>query len=355
MNTDNPYGQYNNYPYGTGGLYPKKSFSRKLGEDIKKDSVRKLMQLGMLAGLAILMHLLFADVLVYLLRKFPDVYAVLRGGEAAGTLFDTLYSFFCVGLPFLIVFIIYKATGLYKEPLPFGLHADNSSPLLLILGGLGVCYAGDILSSVMLQYFRTAGIEFYSYEQISEMQSEIPETVPMLILMVLRTAVIPALVEEFAFRGVIMQPLRKYGDWFAIITSAVLFGCIHGNFMQIPFAMIAGVALGYVCVVSGSMWVNIALHLLNNLFSVLYTMILSTGEGVGQMLISGLFIYGMIFIGVIALILYIKKNRNFARLYKSEHKDISGKAKFYFLMPSLAAAVILLIYEALKDIKGFIY
>lgn len=72
-------------------------------------------------------------------------------------------------------------------------------------------------------------------------------------------------------RGVVMQPLRKYGDWFAILTSAFVFALMHGNLVQAPFAFIAGIGLGYAVIASGSLWTGILIHLLNNSISVIQT------------------------------------------------------------------------------------
>ena len=64
-------------------------------------------------------------------------------------------------------------------------------------------------------------------------------------------------IEEFAMRGVVMQSLRKYGDWFAIIMSSLVLALVHGNMVQIPFAFIAGIAIGYAVTVTGSMWTGV--------------------------------------------------------------------------------------------------
>src|SRR5699024_655366 len=41
---------------------------------------------------------------------------------------------------------------------------------------------------------------------------------------ILSVAVVPALTEEFLFRGVLLGILRKYGESFTVVTSALLFG-----------------------------------------------------------------------------------------------------------------------------------
>lgn len=330
---------------------PRKTFFERLKEDVRKKSVRDLMLIGMAAGLGLLLHLLAGDLSTWFLVKSPQLYALYCSSKLFRLLFEMCYSCFVVAGPFALVLLFYRKTGLYREPLPFSLHYDGSHPMLLIFAGLGLCYAGDILSSYFLQFCQSVGIGFSSYDALLEMQTDNPKSVPMLILTVLHTAVVPALAEEFVFRGVIMQPLRKYGDWFAIVTSAVLFGLVHGNFVQIPFAIIAGVALGYVCTVTGSLWMSMALHLLNNLLSVLYSMLLSTAKGAEQLIISSLFLYGMILLGVVSFLLYCRKKRSPFYLYGSRCDDFKGRAKFYFLMPSVAAAIILLLRTAILDMK----
>ena len=81
-------------------------------------------------------------------------------------------------------------------------------------------------------------------------------------------AVVAPLVEEFVFRGVIMQPLRRFGNVFAVVASALLFGLSHGGPSNIVFAFLCGVALGFVVIASKSIWVGIAVHFLNNFYAV---------------------------------------------------------------------------------------
>ena len=88
--------------------------------------------------------------------------------------------------------------------------------------------------------------------------------IPGRIIYALSVAVVAPLVEEFAMRGVVMQPLKKYGRWFAIIASSLVFGVLHGNFIQAPFALIAGIGIGYAVCVTDSIWTGVLIHFCNN-------------------------------------------------------------------------------------------
>lgn len=77
--------------------------------------------------------------------------------------------------------------------------------------------------------------------------------------------------EEVVFRGGIMNPLLNRGvnPWVAILTSAVVFGLIHGNPAQIPFAMMVGVVFGIIYCRTRSLIITSFCHILNNSFSVI--------------------------------------------------------------------------------------
>lgn len=70
--------------------------------------------------------------------------------------------------------------------------------------------------------------------------------------------------EEILFRGLVLRSMEPYGKKFAIFASALMFGLYHGNIIQIPFAFVVGLVLGYVTVEHNIGWA-ILLHLFNNL------------------------------------------------------------------------------------------
>ena len=67
-------------------------------------------------------------------------------------------------------------------------------------------------------------------------------------LSIVSIAIIPAIMEEFVFRGVILGMLRKFGDGFSILVSASIFAIVHGNIIQSGFAFVVGIILGYIVV-----------------------------------------------------------------------------------------------------------
>ncbi|HZT82943.1 MAG TPA: CPBP family intramembrane glutamic endopeptidase, partial [Gemmataceae bacterium] len=81
----------------------------------------------------------------------------------------------------------------------------------------------------------------------------------------LALAVLPAVCEELAFRGLILAGLRqRFRPWTAILLSSLLFALYHMNVFQLLPAFAFGVVLGLLAVRSGSVLPGMLLHLLHN-------------------------------------------------------------------------------------------
>lgn len=105
--------------------------------------------------------------------------------------------------------------------------------------------------------------------------AELPKGVLVLCL-----AIVPAICEEWFFRGLLLQSLRsKNRDWVAIVLSGVAFGLFHfvveSSVAPLRFFVTAvlGMVLAWVCLRSGSLWPGVLLHGINN--GILTTLALS--------------------------------------------------------------------------------
>ena len=117
-------------------------------------------------------------------------------------------------------------------------------------------------------------------------------------------AVLPAVMEEFAFRKVIFGLTRKHGFWPSAILSSVIFGLMHQNITQGIFAFGMGIIFCYVYEKTGKIWVTMLLHFANNAISVLLSHIPVYG-GYGPLIEAGLGIVS----AVIFTVLLIKNRK----------------------------------------------
>jgi len=94
---------------------------------------------------------------------------------------------------------------------------------------------------------------------------------PGLLFNVLMIAIIPALGEEFIFRGIVQKLFAQWSrnHHVAVIVTAVLFSAMHLQFFSFLPRFALGILLGYMLVWSGNLWIPIAAHFVNNLAALL--------------------------------------------------------------------------------------
>lgn len=351
---ESPYGQ-NNSPYSKPPYYPppvkKPSLLKRITAHFTQEKYIELSIAATATGLALIFNRILDYAFGTVLRLVPALSEMYFSNYLFSDAVGMIYTLLCVGFPFFAAYIFLKKVS--KIEISFDAPRKKSGFPFMFFAGMGIFYIGNLITNYLVSILASMGIELYSYNNALSMGTDLPKNAFEFILMAFSTAVVPALIEEFAFRGVMMQPLRRYGDWFAITVSAVLFGLIHGNMMQMPFAIVAGMVLGYVYVVTGSIWTSVILHFCNNFLSLLYSFagkILPEGR---TMIFSSVFTYGIILIGIAALAGYAFYNPRFMRLYPSKVKGTEAKkcAATYFLMPAMTVPLILILQTVFTDIK----
>lgn len=89
-------------------------------------------------------------------------------------------------------------------------------------------------------------------------------------LALLLVAVAPGVCEELLFRGFALTGLKKLGPWPGILLAALLFGLAHSSIHRLAPTALLGVFFGYLVLRSGSVFVGMLAHMLNNGLAVLF-------------------------------------------------------------------------------------
>ena len=144
----------------------------------------------------------------------------------------------------------------------FTLGLGGKNRLAVFFAALGVIYFAQLVASLLSTLFSYAGFT-------SSVEYDTTVDITTIIIRFITIAVLPAIFEELMMRGVVLGELLPYGKGFAIITSGVLFGLMHMNAVQLPFACIAGIAMAFAAVYTGSLLMSMLLHFTNNLISVI--------------------------------------------------------------------------------------
>ena len=164
--------------------------------------------------------------------------------------------------------------------------------------------------------------------------------------MFLYASVLGPISEELLFRGVLLRLLRPYGKQAAILISAVLFGLFHGNLIQIPFAFLVGLVLGYVTVEYSIVWAMV-LHIFNNF--VLSDLIGRLAEvqpelaGILNFAVVGLF-------SIAAVILLIVEKTDVGKYFR-ENKMGRIPAKGFLRSPAVWIFTAMMLLSCLLTIK----
>ncbi len=118
---------------------------------------------------------------------------------------------------------------------------------------------------------------------------------PMQLLpMLLVACVLPALAEEFTFRGTIAQSLKHSKSPIgALALSGALFALIHFNPAQTLHQFVLGAFLTLMMFRSGSIWTSVLVHLFNNVFVVMLSFVL-TDESAIQPYFVWIFLAGLV-------------------------------------------------------------
>lgn len=116
-----------------------------------------------------------------------------------------------------------------------------------------------------------SGIEDWMHEK--EMQAkQLTElflktnTITGLLVVIFIVAVVPALGEEFLFRGILLKLLAQIfkNVHVAVVVSSVIFSAIHLQFYGFLPRLMLGIVLGYLFVFTRNLWVPILIHFINN-------------------------------------------------------------------------------------------
>ena len=176
-------------------------------------------------------------------------------------------SLFAAYTPFLLTLSIILS-GLLTVLTLFGLHLTQGrytfSPSavqwslapLAVLGALSAAFAIDLMS----EPFDLPNLMEEQFLQIARTP-----------LGILALAIVGPVVEEVVFREAVLGNLLRDGmrPWLAILLSALVFGLIHVNPIQIPFALLIGIILGLLYYKTGNILLPAIVHILNNTLSVI--------------------------------------------------------------------------------------
>jgi len=202
----------------------------------------------------------------------------------------------CFMLP--VFFFRLLSIGKEQESMGLGVKVTKDSVLLIPIGIAAISACGIITSLL------------FSWVDFSVLYGETDvSSGPMIVLDFVSTAIVPAICEEFLFRGCILSNLKPFGKQQAIFASAIAFALMHGNFPQFLYTFVCGVILGYCYVETGSVWMCMLIHLFNNFLSTADSVLQSGADEYWRPAIAYSMHAVCLIAGVLCLVIFIlRKN-----------------------------------------------
>jgi membrane protease YdiL (CAAX protease family) len=144
-----------------------------------------------------------------------------------------------------------------------------------------------------------------SYQQVAGTQYSVSLPVGILIY-----GILTPFTEELLFRGVMYSRLRKYFPMpLAVMLCGLIFGCYHGNLIQILYASLMGFALAFLYEDYGLLRAPVLFHCSAN--GIVYILSKSSSFGFGG---------GAMFCGLVLLALALGITSFYARTYRIRKK-----------------------------------
>lgn len=171
---------------------------------------------------------------------------------------------------------------------------------------LAVCLAMGL--NLLVTYMRLSSLS-PTYETVASTQYSVPLSIGLVVY-----GILTPITEELIFRGVLYNRIKTYFPVpIAIFLGALVFGCYHGNLVQILYAFCMGLAIQFVYELYGDLLAPILFHCSANFIVYLFS------KTFGDQLANGSILYGIGFTAVAAIMLvymlmqYKKKKERYFR------------------------------------------
>ena len=140
-----------------------------------------------------------------------------------------------------------------------GLDAADGRGMGLGVAAVACCYPIVLILNILSMHF----VRNHVAQVLPQVLDQ--GLLPALIVM----ALLPALAEEFLFRGILYRSYRQYSPLRGAVRSGLLFGLMHMDLNQFAYAAFLGIVLALMAEAVGSIWISIFMHGLFNGASVL--------------------------------------------------------------------------------------
>jgi uncharacterized protein len=202
-----------------------------------------------------------------------------------------LLQLITTGIGMFLVPSVFAAVLFYRSPKEYLSIKSNIKPVQVLYTVLIMIAIVPLINIMVVLNHQLSLPEFLSFAEKWMKDSEanaaritkaflVMNTTSDLLYNMLIVAIVPAIGEELLFRGVLQRLFQELtrNIHVTVFVTAALFSAIHMQFYGFLPRMFLGVMFGYLLVWSGSIWVPVLAHFVNNGAAVLFSWYASRNE-----------------------------------------------------------------------------
>lgn len=250
---------------------------------MKKIQLNPLGVLLCFAGLTVISLLIFGQLGVFIASLVDPNFSVkeiltvpvdielLKNHKSALYIFQVVSTIGGFLIPGLLISLFVEGYEIKKFA-----HLVKANPILLLISASILFYGALICIGLLHEINELFPIsEFWTTKEMQNIaqQNALIEGhgIGALLTSLFVVALLPALLEEFAFRGVALHILEKTlrNKHIAISIQGILFGLMHFNVSQMLPIIGMGIMFGYLTYATKSIWYSVLIHFLNNSLAVI--------------------------------------------------------------------------------------
>lgn len=235
--------------------------------------------------------LVLTTYILLILTKIIDVNMINRDNEYMSVVILQM-------MIFLIPAVLWCRISGERYVRSLRISLPRADSVAIIISAALVMASGGILISLLFGGLESLSQNFSLYDTFI---SKDDGTAPVKLYLILAYAALPALCEEFVYRGILCHEYEKGGVLRAILISSLFFGLLHFDLQNLPMYIFAGVILAMTMYATRSLFGAVIAHFLYNLFGLFGQPYINTFYNITKSTKLFVFVLGVIFLGSAAV------------------------------------------------------
>lgn len=296
----------------------------------KKISQRTVKRNFNTIGLILVLYVLFVMFCPYLMHFYiVDINSPILKDDF---LYYGIYFIFIVIGTVIPFFMMRRFSKTSLKRITRKVNATFSDLFVQTIVFFTICIALTYASNVIFNSFGLEG------KLISSIGLSYDEANLNNLLYIFMLIVVTPIMEEYAFRGVLLRTLSRYGKMFALIATSIIFALAHNNFAEMIPAFAMSISLGKTALRYKSIQPTIVIHILFNAF--IYGLCVMPQSIVKYMA------YALVAICILAFALILTGRYERISIQKSKTNHIANKL-FYSRFSILLSMILMVVYTCL--------